>query len=310
MSAMSIIRKKPRAGEPSPSSTTPAWFVGALTDEPQHSDIDVDGCRIHLRAWGNSALPPLIFVHGGAAHSGWWDHIAPFFTKSHRVLALDLSGHGDSEPRGKYNPYTWAREVLAAGAAAGPSGRPTIVGHSMGGFVASAAAAHYGEQIDSIIVIDSPLRDQAPEEARLRDRKRHSRGDMSREEILARFRPVPTQETVLPYIWSHIAEESIRKTPTGWSWKFDPAVFDTSLGRMPANQEKLERSIAEMPCRIGYVRSEAGLVSPDMADRIRSMLELRGPFVELAAAGHHPMLDQPLALVATLRTLLEMWSIT
>jgi pimeloyl-ACP methyl ester carboxylesterase len=47
-----------------------------------------------------------------------------------------------------------------------------------------------------------------------------------------------------------------------------------------------------------------------MADRIRSMLELRGPFVELAAAGHHPMLDQPLALVATLRTLLEMWSIT
>jgi pimeloyl-ACP methyl ester carboxylesterase len=47
-----------------------------------------------------------------------------------------------------------------------------------------------------------------------------------------------------------------------------------------------------------------------MADRIRSMLQLRGPFVELAEAGHHPMLDQPLPLVATLRTLLEFWSIT
>jgi hypothetical protein len=47
-----------------------------------------------------------------------------------------------------------------------------------------------------------------------------------------------------------------------------------------------------------------------MADQIRSVLQLRGPFVGLAEAGHHPMLDQPLSLVATLRTLLEVWSIT
>jgi len=305
-----LINRKARAQQPSPDAIVPAWFLGAMAQEPQHSDIDVDGCRIHLRAWGNQDLPPLIFVHGGAAHSGWWDHIAPFFVKTHRVIAPDLSGHGDSEPREKYTPRVWAREVLAAAAAAGPSGRPTIVGHSMGGAVASAAAAHYGEEIDSIIVIDSPLRDETPEEARLGGRKQH-RGDYSsRDEILARFRPVPAQETVLPYIWSHIADQSIQKTQSGWGWKFDPAIFDISLDRKPANQEKLERSLAEMPCRIGYIRSEDGLLSPDMADRIRSMLELRGPFVELAAAGHHPMLDQPLPLVATIRTLLEMWSIT
>lgn len=47
-----------------------------------------------------------------------------------------------------------------------------------------------------------------------------------------------------------------------------------------------------------------------MGERIRSILQLRGPVVELAEAGHHPMLDQPLPLVATLRTLLEFWSIT
>jgi hypothetical protein len=47
-----------------------------------------------------------------------------------------------------------------------------------------------------------------------------------------------------------------------------------------------------------------------MAAQIRSILQLRGPFVELAQAGHHPMLDQPLPLVATIRTLLEFWSIT
>jgi pimeloyl-ACP methyl ester carboxylesterase len=307
---MSVIRRRGAARQSLPQQTVPAWFVAALTETAQHSDIDVDGCRTHLRTWGDADLPPLMLVHGGAAHSGWWDHIAPFFSKTHRVIALDLSGHGDSGIRATYSPHTWAREVLAAATAAGPSGRPTIVGHSMGSFVASAAAGRYGEQIDSIIVIDSPLHDQAPEEARLRDRKRHPSGYRSKEEILARFAPVPAQDTVLPYIWSHIADQSIRRTSDGWFWKFDPAIFHVSLGRKPAGQEKLERSLAEMPCRIGYIRSEAGLVSPDMADRIRSMLELRGPFVELAAAGHHPMLDQPLPLVATVRTLLEMWSIT
>jgi pimeloyl-ACP methyl ester carboxylesterase len=58
------------------------------------------------------------------------------------------------------------------------------------------------------------------------------------------------------------------------------------------------------------VRCESGLVPVDMADKIRSVLQLRGPFVELPLAGHHPMLDQPVGLVASLRTLLEMWSIS
>jgi hypothetical protein len=78
----------------------------------------------------------------------------------------------------------------------------------------------------------------------------------------------------------------------------------------PTEQELLEDMMAQMPCRLGYLRCEAGLVPPAMADQIRSILQLRGPFIELAQAGHHPMLDQPLPLVSTLRTLLEVWSIT
>jgi pimeloyl-ACP methyl ester carboxylesterase len=181
----------------------------------------------------------------------------------------------------------------------------------MGGQIASRAAHHYGEQIDSIVVIDAPLLDHAPEEARMRNRKQRANGYRSKDEILARFRPVPSQELVLPDVAHHIAVESVRKTPQGWIWKFDPAVFGAPLlDETPAEQEAMERTLAEIPCRVGYIRCETGLVPPVMADRIRSILQLRGPFVELAAAGHHPMLDQPLPLVATLRTLLEMWSIT
>jgi pimeloyl-ACP methyl ester carboxylesterase len=294
-----------------PTTTAPTWFAAALNQRPEHSDIDVDGCRVHLRVWGRREQPPLVLVHGGAAHSGWWDHIAPFFSHTHRVIAPDLSGHGDSGTRTAYHLHTWSREVVAAATAAGPSGRPTIVGHSMGGLVTSTAAQDCGEQIDSIVAIDSPLRDHAPEEVRLRSRKKHATGYQSKADILARFRPVPSQETVLPFVADHIATESVRRTLKGWFWKFDPSIFGTSLlDETPAEQETMERTLAELPCRVGYIRCEAGLVPPDTGDRIRSIMQLRGPFVELAEAGHHPMLDQPLPLVAALRTLLEMWSIT
>jgi pimeloyl-ACP methyl ester carboxylesterase len=288
---------------------TPSWFSTALDQKPEHCDVDVDGCRIHLRVWGAADHPPVVFVHGGGAHSGWWDHVAPFFSHTHRVIAPDLSGHGDSESRGRYDLRTWASEVIAAAAAAGPAGRPTIVGHSMGGWVVSTAAMHYSQQINSMLVIDSPLWEPAPEEGRLRRRK-HTRYQ-TRDEILARFTAVPAQESILPYVRQHIAGESVRKTDGGWIWKFDPAIFDGEfLEPAPPDEESLETMLAAMRCRVGYLRCGAGLVPPDMAERIRSLLQLRGPFVELALAGHHPMLDQPLPLVATLRTLLEFWSIT
>lgn len=290
-------------------TTEPPWFAAALNQKPDHRDIQVGGRRIHLRAWGSAAHPPVVLVHGGAAHSGWWDHIAPFISQTHRVVALDLSGHGDSDASESYDLPTWAREVIEVVAAAGASGRPTIVGHSMGGWVAATAAMLHGEEVNSVVVIDSPMREYVPEASRLRGRERSRY--RSRQDILSRFRPVPAQTVVLPYIQRHIAAESVRRAGAGWVWKFDAAIFDGEFLRpRPADEESLEKMFAQLRCRIGYLRCEAGVVQPAMAQRIRDTLQLRGPFVELAEAGHHPMLDQPLPLVATLRTLLEFWSIT
>lgn len=292
------------------TNETPQWFATAVDHAPEHLDIDADGCRVHLRVWGDAGNPPLVLVHGGGAHSGWWDHIAPFFAASHRVIAPDLSGHGDSDTRPFYELRTWAKEVVMAPAAVGATGRPTVVGHSVGGWVSATAAAYYGTDINSVLIIDSPLRERAPESGPLRNRGAEH-GYPTRDDIVARFRPVPAQEVVLPYVAEHVAIESVRRTANGWNWKFDPRVFAGDLfEKTIAEYKTLEGMIDEIPCRVGYLRCESGLVPPDMAERIRAILELRGPFVELAEAGHHPMLDQPLPLVAALRTLLEFWSIT
>ncbi len=291
--------------------TPPTWFQQALDHRPRSFEVDAEGARIHCRAWGEPGRPLLVLVHGGGANSAWWDHIAPFFATTHHVVAPDLSGHGDSTTRPRYGLGIWSREVIAVAAAADPTVRPVIVGHSMGGWVTGTAAFRDGDKIDGIVVLDSPLRDRAPEEEHLRRARGKQEGYRTREAIVSRFRPVPSQDVILPYVADHIARESVRRKGLRWWWKFDPAIFGGRwLSDDPAEADTMENTFAQMPCRIALLRCEHGAIDDDMAERIRQILQLRGPFVDLPEAGHHPMLDQPLSLVATLRTLLEFWSIT
>ncbi len=102
----------------------PDWFTAALATEAERAQVNVEGTPIAYRAWGRPGGPGIVLVHGGAAHSRWWDHIAPLMA-GRRVAALDLSGHGDSGRRDPYSLDVWAREVLAVAAAAGISTPPT-----------------------------------------------------------------------------------------------------------------------------------------------------------------------------------------
>ncbi len=283
------------------TETAPRWFDAALADLPEHRDTEVAGCQVHLRCWGEPDRPGLVLVHGGAAHSGWWDHIAPFFAGTHRVVAPDLSGHGDSGRRDPYDMALWAEEVVAAAAAGGIQGPPLVVGHSMGGWVAVHVGVHHGDRVDGIAVIDSPLNDQPPEEARMRRHPRPTKVYGDRAEILDRFTTIPAQDVLLPYVRRHVAEESIRPVEGGWSWKFDPSMF----GRRPLLRDLLP----ELRCRAAFIRAEFGLVPPSMAGEIDRLLGHRVPIVELPDAGHHPMLDQPLPLVTALRMLIMQWAL-
>ena len=80
-------------------SELPRWFRDALAATPRDREIEVEGTPIHYLEWGEPDRPGLVFVHGGAAHAHWWSPIAPLFLREYRVVALDLSGHGDSGRR-------------------------------------------------------------------------------------------------------------------------------------------------------------------------------------------------------------------
>jgi pimeloyl-ACP methyl ester carboxylesterase len=216
------------------------------------------------------------------------------------VVALDLSGHGNSGRREAYTLDLWAHEVLAVAADAGFTAPATVIGHSMGGFVALRAASLYGSRMAGAVAVDSPVRDITPEERAARERSAFGplRAYPSPEAAIAKFHPIPDQPT-LPYIAAHVARTSIRAVNGGWSWKFDPRIF--------ARHQLTPALLTRLDCRVALFRAEHGIVSPQMSEMMYDRLGRLAPMIEIPAAAHHVMLDYPLALVTGIRTLLSDW---
>ncbi len=284
----------------------PAWFDRAVSIPYTDEVVEVDGCPIHYLAWGERGKRGLVFVHGGGAHAHWWTPVAATFAAEFRVAALDLSGHGDSGHRELYDPEQWTDEVVAVGGDAGISGPPVIIGHSMGGFITIATAARHADRVDGVIVCDSPVAELDPEISafHLREAFGRPRTYADRDDAVAHFRTVPAQEHYLDYVIDYVARHSLKEVDGGWQWKFDRRIFEQFGFGM--------RSIAspyltEVDCRLALLRSECGLVTPDIGASMYEKLGRVTPVIEIPEAGHHAMLDQPLLLLTALRTLLADW---
>ncbi len=283
--------------------STPEWFSDALGRAPEHDFLEVSGAKIAYRAWGDRDGPATVLVHGGAAHAGWWDHVAPHLSPQHRVLALDLSGHGRSDHREAYSLEIWSEEVLAVAAAGSTSSAPpVIVGHSMGGFVTLTAARDHGESLAGAVAIDSPVQQMSPEARIWLD----SNPDLpptkiqpTREAIIARFRTLPQDDATLEFVRAHIAEESVQQVDGGWSWRFDPRIFLST--RMEPS------ALSAAACPVALIRGERGMATHDITSNVAHELGGGVPVTTIPDAGHHIMLDQPVALIAAVDILLGQW---
>jgi pimeloyl-ACP methyl ester carboxylesterase len=295
----------------SPHPDAPAWFRRAVGVPYTDHSVVVGGARVHYAAWGEPGRRGLIFVHGGGAHAHWWTHIAARFAREFRVLAIDLTGHGDSDHRDGYALEQWTDEVIAVATDGGIDGLPVVIGHSMGGFVTIATAARHADHIAGVIVCDSPVTRPDPEVQSFHSHDSFGRPRVytSVDEALARFRTVPPQKHNLDFVIDHVARRSMRSVETdtgtiGWVWKFDRKIFLSFGGGMRGIARPY---LSQVRCRFALLRSEYGLVTRGIGAEMYEMLGRVAPVIELPEAGHHAMLDQPLVLLAAIRTLLADW---
>jgi pimeloyl-ACP methyl ester carboxylesterase len=293
----------PFHGEKPPA---PAWFDAALALAPERSCIPVEGAQIELLTWGEVGKPGLLFLHGNGAHADWWSFIAPFFANDWRVAAISWSGMGGSDWRPAYSAQSFAAEIFAAVEAAQLEAggvRPILVGHSFGGFPTLYCGVEHADRLRGIVMVDSSI--QPPEK---RWKGPPSRPDAANrvyatlEEALARFRLAPPQGCENLYVADHIARGSLKEVEGGWTWKFDPAIWQRFS--MP----DLGLLLSRIACPAALMWGErSNLMHDETLDYMFEQMPDDVLRVPIPDADHHVMVDQPLAFVAGLRGLLAGW---
>jgi pimeloyl-ACP methyl ester carboxylesterase len=128
--------------------------VGAEVEE-SYLDLATTGVRVRLLSHGNG--PPLVLLHGVSLSAAAW---APLFTAlpGHRLLAVDLPGHGLSDPatyrRGHVRPH--ARQLIDDILDALDLDQAPVIGHSLGGMLALWYAAAGSERISRLVAVGEP----------------------------------------------------------------------------------------------------------------------------------------------------------
>lgn len=113
-----------------------------------------DGTLISYEIHGTGD-PTLVFVHGWSCDSRYWRAQLPHFTKNHRVITIDLAGHGHSgTTRSRYTMLAFGEDVQAVTEATGSSS-VILIGHSMGGAVIAEAARLIQDRVIGLIGIDT-----------------------------------------------------------------------------------------------------------------------------------------------------------
>lgn len=103
---------------------------------------------------GDASGPPILFCHGFSCDSHDWTWQLPHFEGNHRVIAVDIRGHGrSSAPDKGYEPRQFAAD-LAGLLDQLDTGPVVAMGHSLGGVIVSALAVEYPALVSAVVSVD------------------------------------------------------------------------------------------------------------------------------------------------------------
>lgn len=226
--------------------------------------------------------PTVILLHGLLGHAREWDDTAELLSSTHRVVALDVRGHGRSErnpPSMRLEDLVedvvwWAERLNAR--------RVVLVGQSLGGLISFLAAARHSHLVKGLVVVEaSPSADpNAP--ARVRKWLRTwPAAFQSREAAMAFF----GGDTLRARTWT----EGLEPTAAGLTPAFDEAAVLQVLN------ESARRDYWEDWRRVGcptlVVRGESGLAEIE-AQAMVTAIPL-GQMATIVSAHHDVHIEQP-----------------
>lgn len=133
---------------------TPPPAGDAPSDASAHVVLSADGVSIHYDDLG-AGDPALVFVHGWNCDRSYWSEQLEHFAQAHRVVNVDLAGHGDSGlNRTEWTMQAFGEDVSAVVTALDLQ-NVVLVGHSMGGKVIVEAARQLGDRVIAAVGVDT-----------------------------------------------------------------------------------------------------------------------------------------------------------
>jgi pimeloyl-ACP methyl ester carboxylesterase len=127
----------------------------AQVDVPGGRILEMPGGDLEVAEHGPRDGSPIVLIHCFTCAIDWWDGMVPMLVRDHRVVAVDLLGHGGSEkPSSGYSIENQADLVARALGRLGVR-EAEVVGHSLGGPVAIALAERAPQLVKRLVTIDS-----------------------------------------------------------------------------------------------------------------------------------------------------------
>lgn len=266
-------------------------------------EITLDGARGHMAALrsGNPDGPKLLALHG------WLDNAASFVPlmpelAAFDLVALDLPGHGASAHRLPGYDYVfvdWIHDVLDALDALGWE-RAHLLGHSMGGAIATVVATSAPARIDKLALIEAlgPL-PGSPEDAAHKLQQavaaRRAFDGARAPRVIADIETAVNARLQASPMARHaarlIVERNLRAVEDGFVWRSDPRLT------LPSHIRTGEAFVRSW---LRAIEAPTLLIAADPApsyfpaeSRSERLAELRDGRLELIVGGHHLHMEQP-----------------
>lgn len=253
--------------------------------------IDTGPHRVHMLILGEG--PPLVLLHGLGGSLMTWQGVADAMARRHRVILVDLPGHGASSPPDpggcEYAPEALAKAV--ADAVAAVSDEPTVVvGHSLGGAVAALVSERAPQLVARVVLIDPAGAGDAgdPRLMRLIDAEVSEAGSRELLELFFHDRALVTETGVAEHA-RMLAQPGVHEAVRAAA----RATFDGATQRLD-----IRPTLVDLDIPVLVVWGAEDRVFPVSQAQALS-LAVPGVSVEVVAeAGHVPHLERPDAVVA------------
>ena len=211
-----------------------------------------DGVSIHYDARGDGE-PALVFIHCWTCNRHLWDAQMSEFSKDHRVVALDLAGHGDSGmDRKDWTMGAFGEDVKAVVQALGLK-RVILIGSSMGGPVCLEAARRLGDRVVGIVPVDT-LHDVGQRmpaeqvEAATQRMKADYKAEVTKfitQYLFAPSTPAAVRERVLATSTSAPPEIAVAILRSSWQYDPVPALREINCPIRAINADRYPTNLAE-----------------------------------------------------------------